>query len=278
VVLCLGAAGAGTITVAGHEAAEGFLMRQADRQLRGYAGLLTSRPFTLFPGLRLAPGASVLGAAGRAVGIAVRAPGGQLLISAGPVVPPAGHGWLELFEPVRYQEEHIPFAYGAEDSSFSVAGQARPGYAGTLVVGMDVAGVGQAVGGLTASCLAVSGLVLLLLTGAAAGVTRALLQPDTPAASAGAATAAAAALELSERSAAACRQMRRPLSVLAALAEHHRERVGPGFDDAGRTVGRVAREAAAISALIGEIEAAARGAPRPAGRKSVDGAEAAGRG
>jgi hypothetical protein len=279
VALCLAAAAAGAITVAGRVVAEDFLMRQADQQLRGYAGLLTSRPFTLFPGSRLAPGASVLGAAGRTVSIGVRAPGGQLLISAGPAAPPAGRrGWLELSEPVRYQEDHIPFVYGAEDSSFSVTGTARPGFAGTLVVGMDVAGVGRAVGGLTASCLAVSGLVLLLLTGAAAGVTRALLRPATLAAGAGAATAGAAVRELSGRGAATCREMRRPLSILAALAEHQRERAAPGTVDAERTLGQIAHEAAVISALIDELEAAARGEPPPARRKAVDGDGGAGQG
>lgn len=279
VALCLAAAAAGAITVAGRVVAEDFLMRQADQQLRAYAGLLTSRPFTLFPGSRLAPGASVLGAAGRTVSIGVRAPGGQLLISAGPAAPPAGRrGWLELSEPVRYQEDHIPFVYGAEDSSFSVTGTARPGFAGTLVVGMDVAGVGRSVGGLTASCLAVSGLVLLLLTGAAAGVTRALLRPATLAASAGAATAGAAVRELSGRSAATCREMRRPLSILAALAENHRERAAPGTGDAKRTLGQIAHEAAVISALIDELGAAARGEPPPARRKAVDGDGGAGQG
>jgi len=259
--LCLVAAAAGAIAVAGHAVAENFLMRQADQQLRGYAGLLISRPFTLFPGSRLAPGASALGSAGRALSVEVRASrasGGQLLISAGPAPPPAaGRGWLEVAEPVRYQAEHIPFVYGAEDSSFSVNGAARPGSAGTLVVALNVTGVGRAVGSLTAACLAASGLALLALACGAAAVTWVLLRPAALAAGA----EAAAARDFTGRAAAvlaaACQKTRRPLSVLAGLAEFYLERDDRGADDPGRVLSQVAEQAAVISALADGLEDAA---------------------
>jgi HAMP domain-containing protein len=176
--MCLVAAGAAAITAAGHLVARGYLMQQAEQQLRSYTGLLTSHPFTVFPGFRTAPGASSLGGAGRALSIEVRTSGGLVLISAGPAVPPAGGGsWLTVAEPVHYQTHHIPFVYGAEDNSLSVTGTTSPGLAGTLRVGLDLAGIGPAVDRLTLIGLAVSGLVLLLVTGAAAGVIRVLLRP-----------------------------------------------------------------------------------------------------
>jgi len=176
--VCLVAAGAGAITAAGHLVARSYLVQQAEQQLRSYTGLLTSRPFTVFPGFRTAPGASGLDGAGQALSIELSASGGLVLIEAGPAVPPAdGRSWLTITEPIHYQAHHIPFAYGAEDTSFSVTGTARSGLAGTLRVGLDVASIGPAVGRLTIICLVVSGIVLLLITGAAAGVIRVLLRP-----------------------------------------------------------------------------------------------------
>jgi two-component system, OmpR family, sensor kinase len=178
VAVCLVAAGAGTITVAGHLVARSYLVRQAEQQIRSYTGLLTSRPFTVFPGSRTAPGASGLGDTARGLSIEVCASGGLVLINAGPAVPPAGGGsWLTIAEPIHYRAHHIPFAYGAEDTSLSVTGTTSPGFAGTLRVGLDLASIGQAVHRLTIICLAVSGIVLLLITGAAAGVIRLLLRP-----------------------------------------------------------------------------------------------------
>jgi two-component system, OmpR family, sensor kinase len=178
VAVCLVAAGAGAITAASHLVARGYLVRQAEQQLRSYTGVLTSRPFTVFPGSRTVPGASGLGGTGRALSMEICAAGGLVLINAGPAVPPAGGGsWLTIAEPVHYQAHHIPFVYGAEDISLSVTGTTSPGLAGTLRVGLDLASIGQAADRLTIICLAVSGVVLLLITGAAAGVIRLLLRP-----------------------------------------------------------------------------------------------------
>jgi hypothetical protein len=251
-----------------HVVAGGYLARQAHQQLRAYTAQLTSRPFTLFPGFRIAPGASGFGATGSALGVAVLSAGGQQLISAGAATPPAGRsGWLEVSEPVSYQAKHIPFVYGAADSSFSVTGKTRPGYAGTLVVGLDLAGVGRAVDGLTVTCLQVTGLGMLLASAAAAGTASVLLRPRATA-------PGAAARDTTERTCAAvaeaCRQLRRPISVLAGLAEYHRGRGELGDDDAGRMLHQVAHQTRYMSELVGGLEAAA-GVPEPGARKPVDG-------
>jgi len=265
-VFCAAAAGGLVITVAGHLAAQNYLTRQADRQLRSYADLLTARPFTVFPGFRRAPGAAGLGPAGGALGIAVRASGGQLLMSAGPAAPPAvGRGWLEVSEPVSYRQDHIPFVYGADNFSVSVSPKARSGLAGTLVIGLDLDGVGRAVGGLTNTCLAVTGLSVLVASAAAAGVTGRLLRPRALAAQAGAPAEAAAEAAAASRSAratgaavaATCGQLRRPLSIVAGLAESHRERGELRPDDADRMMRQLAQEAGRMAALVDALDAAA---------------------
>jgi hypothetical protein len=277
---CLVAVGGGAITVATHVVARDYLTRQADQQLRSYAGQLTSRPFTLFPGFRRAPGASGLGTTGPALGVAVLSAGGQQLISAGPATPSAPRGgWLEISEPVSYRARHIPFVYGADDSSFSVTSKIRSGYSGTLVIGLNLAGTGQAVGDLTVLSLQMTGLAALLAAAAAAVITRTLLRPRTLTAgaeAAGAGVAArdpagakAAARDAAGRTAAAvaetCRRMRRPLSVLAGLAEYHRGNGGLADDEAERVMRQVADEAGRMAALVDELEAAARDDPRPGG-------------
>ena len=94
VAVCLLAAGAGIIVVAGVSATRSQLTRQAEQQLRAYAGQLTSRPFLLTPFSRSAPGApelSDLAAGTSAVSIEVRGSGGQLVLRTGPDHP-AGPG------------------------------------------------------------------------------------------------------------------------------------------------------------------------------------------
>jgi signal transduction histidine kinase len=275
-VFCLVATGGGAITVAAHVVARDYLTRQADQQLRSYAAQLTGRPFTLFPGFRRAPGVSGLGATASALGVAVLGADGQQLISAGPATPPAaGGGWLKISEPVAYRARRIPFVYGADDSSFSVTSKIRSGYAGTLVIGLNLAGVGRAVDGLTARSLQVTGLAALLAAAAAAGVTRIVLRPRALTARAEAAgvtardPAGAKAHDAARRTAAAvadtCRRLRRPLSVLAGLAEYHHGRGGLADDEAEHIMRQVADEVGRMSALVDELEAAARDDPRPGG-------------
>jgi hypothetical protein len=261
-VFCLVAAGGGAITAATHVVARDYLTRQADQQLRSYAAQLTSRPFTLFPGIRSAPGASGLGTAGSALSVAVLGAGGQKLIIAGLATPPATRGsWLEISEPVSYQANHIPFVYGADDSSFLVTSKTRSGYAGTLVIGLNLADVGRTVDGLTVTSLQVTGLAALLAMAAAAGMARLLLRPPAPAAGAEAAAAGLEARDVTGQAVTAvaetCRRMRRPLSVLAGLAEYHRERGGLADDEAERMLRQVADEVDHLAALVDELEAAA---------------------
>lgn len=265
------------MAAAGYLTARGYLVRQADQQLRAYASDLTSHPFAVFPAAPLA--ADVSGAFGPdgpdvpgAVGIEVRDSEGHLVMSAGPG-PRAvsGGSWLVIAEPVRYQERHIPFVYGAEDSSIVVTGAARPGLTGTLVVRLSLASIGQAARRLAVICLAVSGVVLLLVGCAAAVVIRAILRPLTRMERTAAAAAAAQAQEalsataVSEAAARSsterlrqaitvtARRLRRPVQVLHGVADSYPQRARLGADDPDRLMRQVADEAARIDVLIDDL-------------------------
>ena len=202
--VCLLAAGAGIIVVAGVSATRSQLTRQAEQQLRAYAGQLTSRPFLLTPFSRPAPGTREprdLAAGTGPVSIEVRGSGGQVVLRTGPDHPPAlglhgaaqvlasqgspaavqparRGGYLAIAEPIRYRAHRIPYAYGAEDFALHVTSPAGTGSPGTLVVSVSLARIGQATGHLAVVLLAVSGLVLLAIGGLAGQAVRALLRPD----------------------------------------------------------------------------------------------------
>jgi hypothetical protein len=206
VAVCLLAAGAGIIVVAGVSATRNHLIRQAEQQLRAYAGQLASHPFLLTPYSRFAPGApglSELAVAGTGtLSVEVRDPGGQLVMGTGPgrpagpglhvaaarvlasrgrlaAVRPARHGsYLAIAEPIRYRAHRIPYAYSAGDFALDVTSPAGTGSPGTLVVGVSLARIGQATRHLTVLLLATSGLVLLATGWLAAWVIRAVLRPD----------------------------------------------------------------------------------------------------
>lgn len=211
--LLLLAAGAGISGVATVLLARGYLMGQADRQLRAYADRLTSHPFEATPfsgpvlvsGPVLAPGGLGGGGPGRGgFGIEVRGPGGQLVMRtgagtrSGPVIPavPAGiaaHagrpvtvaaggggvGWRVIAEPVHYRARRILFDYSAQDFALFISGKARPGLAGTLVVGLDLASTGRTIGRLAITGIAVGGVVTLAVACLGAGVIGAILRPVT---------------------------------------------------------------------------------------------------
>ena len=214
--VCLLAAGAGIIVVASVSATRSELTRQADQQLRAYAGQLTSRPFLLTPFSRPAtgaPGLRDLAAGASGVSIEVRGSGGQLVLRTGPdrlagpglhaaaarvlasrhrpaAVRPVRHGsYLAIAEPIRYRAHRIPYAYSAEDFDLHVTSPAGTGSPGTLVVSVSLARIGQATSRLAVMLLAASGLVLLAAGCLAAWVIRAMLRPDrvAPALSAAAA-------------------------------------------------------------------------------------------
>jgi hypothetical protein len=203
--VCLPAAGAGIIVMAGVSATRSHLTRQAEQQLRAYAVQLTSRPFLLSPFSRSAPGApelSDLAAGTSAVSIEVRGSGGQLVMRTGPgrpagaglppaaaqvlasrgrptAVRPVRHGsYLAIAEPVRYRAHRIPYAYTAEDFALHVTSPAGTGSPGTLVVSVSLARIGQATDHLAVILLVTSGLVLLATGCLAAWVIRAALRPD----------------------------------------------------------------------------------------------------
>ncbi len=65
--------------------------------------------------------------------------------------------------PVRYRAQRIPFACSAEDFSLVISSMAGPGVTGTLMVGLDLGSIGPAIGKLGVTCLAVSGVVILVV-------------------------------------------------------------------------------------------------------------------
>jgi two-component system, OmpR family, sensor kinase len=203
--LCALAAGVLVIAGACVLVAQSYLMGQADQQLRAYAGGLISRPFAASPLYGLTPGAPSTGAPGGVFGIEIRGSDGELVLRAvpgggpGPLIPavparvpartgqlvtvPAGRGvsWRVIAVPIHYQARRNPFSYSAEGFSVLVTGPARPGRAGTLVIGVDLAGPQSTVGRLAVIGLAVSGVLLLIVGGLGAVLIRALLRPLTQA-------------------------------------------------------------------------------------------------
>jgi hypothetical protein len=249
--VCLLAAGAGIIVVAGVSATRSQLTRQAEQQLRAYAGQLTSRPFLLTPFSRPAPGArepSALTAGTSPVSIEVRGSGGQVVLRTGPdhppalglhgaaqvlasqggpaAVQPARHGgYLAIAKPIRYRAHRIPYAYSAEDFALHVTSPAGTGSPGTLVVSVSLARIGQATGHLAVVLLAMSGLVLLAVGCLAGWVVRALLRPDraAPALSAAAAQLGQPRAPASEPQLAACRVAEQRRQAIVATGRELRK-------------------------------------------------------
>lgn len=288
--VCLLAAGAGIIVVAGVSATRSQLTRQAEQQLRAYAGQLSSRPFLLTPFPGSAPGApelSDLAAGTSAVSIEVRGSGGQLVMRTGPgrlagpglhvakarVLASRGrpaavrHGsYLAIAEPIRYRAHRIPYAYSAEDFALHVTSPAGTGSPGTLVVSVSLARVDQATEHLAIILLATSGLVLLATGCLAAWAIRATLRPDRVApalsvllpqfeqlrapASEPGSAARRAAEQKRQAIAAAGRELRKPLSVLGGLTEYYRHRDQLSPGEFDGLLSRVAGETARIGAII----------------------------
>jgi HAMP domain-containing protein len=193
--LCLLAAGAMVITLAGVRVARGYLMAQAGKQLRAYAAELASRSFEVSPIAPPVPGPATAGA--DRFSIEVRGSVGQLVLRAGPsgrtglaawaaqprlgqlsVLPGlAGHRYLAVAEPIHYRARRIPFAYSADDFSLLITSRAGPGLAGTLVVGLDLASIDGFTGRLATVGLAVGGVALLAVGGLAVMALGALLRP-----------------------------------------------------------------------------------------------------
>jgi hypothetical protein len=272
---CLLAAGAAIIVLATGALARGYLMGQAARQLRASARLLASAPFTVMPDYP-APGA----AAGLLTEVTSR--GGQLVLRTGPGGPPGpatgriphragqlatvpasrgGGSWLVIAVPARYQARRIAYTYGSSGFSLLVSGPAGPGLPGTLITGLDLARVGQAVRRLTLTGAAVSAALLLAVAAAGVMMLRVLSGRAGLASAAAEAAARRSAQRLGGGVADTCRGLQPPLSVVAGFAGYYRRRRPLQASQANRMMGRIAEEAGRMDAVIDGLTL-----PRPAPR------------
>lgn len=253
------AVGAAALTGACALVARGYLMGQADQQLRAYAEGLAGHPFEVNPLGGLSSGTPVPGAS--AFSIEVRGPGGQLVLRAAPgsrpapVLPPVstragqlvttsagGESWRVITEPIRYHARRILFAYSPQDFSLLVTGRDRAGTAGILVVGIGLASVGQAVGRLVMTGLVVSAVTVGVAAFLGALLSRGIRRP---------AIAAEQARDQPGRALAdICRELRAPLSVINGLARDYRRRGPLSASDVDGTMARVTGEAQRMEALL----------------------------
>jgi signal transduction histidine kinase len=286
VACCAVAAGAAVMGLACSQAARSALMRQADQQLRAYADQLTGRPFTAMP-VGPGPGGAAssafvievvsghqlvieTGADGQSgpvlAGIAVRA--GQLAV----VRAKSGGGrWLVVAEPVRYSAQRILFTYGSDGYFLHVTSTSRPGTDGTLVVGLDLRRVSEAITKITVRVVTVGAAAVLVIAFAGLAVIGAILRPltraETMAAGVGAHGLARQVTSDHPGSVleGACRELRRPVSVVGGCAEYYRLRGPLTAAELDRIMSRIADEAARIDAIIDDLAGTGRDRPRPAG-------------
>jgi hypothetical protein len=190
--VCLVAAGAAGIGIAGVSAAGDHVTRQADGVLRGCAESVLGHGLVAVPGSGQAAGGAMPGACG----FQLRDAAGQMLVTAapavlGPAFPgggawPAAHlarpvtmtgagggHWRAVVTAVRYQPQHMMYVYGPDNLRYVISGPAGPGSSGMLIVTTPLAGTGQAAAGYAAA----AGTVLVLLAAVAFILTRAILRP-----------------------------------------------------------------------------------------------------
>jgi hypothetical protein len=258
------AVGAAALTGGCALVVRGYLMGQADQQLRAYTEDLTGHPFEVNPLGGLSPGTLVPGAG--AFSVEVRGAGGQLVLRAAPgsgpaqVLPPVsaragqlvtasagGESWRVITEPIRYHARRILFAYSPQDFSLLVTGRGRAGTAGILVVGIGLASVGQAVGQFVTTGLVVSGVTILVAACLGAALIRAV---RGPAAQGQAGTAGG---QGDQSFAGTLRELRKPLGVIHGLARDNRRRGPLSPADADRAMARVAGEARRMDALLASL-------------------------
>ena len=194
-LVAVGAVAAG---MAGVSAASGYLMRQADNNVRACASSMLSHGFVAVPSSgpvssQVPPGAcdmELLSASGQV--LALTAPGtahgpaipvgGSWLTThlARPVtVPGAGTSgrWRVVIEAVHYQPQRIPYVYGPDDVKYMISGRPGGGSGGMLVVMAGLAGTGRITSRLAAGYAAAAATVLVLLAGTALALTQAILRP-----------------------------------------------------------------------------------------------------
>ena len=193
VAVCLVACGAAAIGAVCVQAADGYVMRQADEGLRACASSLLGHGPVAVPESGAVPGQ----APPEPCGMELLSVTGQVLIPApagagGPAIP-ASESWLaaHLTEPVtvpgsgsggrwrvvikavHYRAQRMLFVFGPDDLRYLISGSAGHGSAGMLVVVTGLPGTGQPAAGYAAA----AGTVLVLLAAAAFAATRAILRP-----------------------------------------------------------------------------------------------------
>ena len=192
VAVCLAASGAAAIGAVCVQAADGYVLRQADDALLACASTMLSHGPVAVPGSGAVPGQAppvpcgmeLLSVSGQVLipapagagGAAIPASGSWLAAHlAGPVTMPrsGSGGWRVVIKAVRYQAQRTLFVYGPDDLRYLISGPAGPGSAAMLIVMAGLAGTGQAAAGYAAA----AGTVLVLLAAAAFAVTRAVLRP-----------------------------------------------------------------------------------------------------
>jgi len=195
--LALVAIALGVISAVSIVVFHGYLLRQADQQLRNFASesrMHRVDGFDAFNGARAAPGGitqEVLDSHGR---LLVSPPQGQNTDSL-PAIPadaawisahagqlitvPAhsgGGSWRVIIKPVHYTVQRLPFI-GSDDLAIAVTSPQAPGQPGALVVAVDLGSIGHTIRSLTLIDLAVSGIVIVILAGAGVALVRASLRP-----------------------------------------------------------------------------------------------------
>ena len=280
-----GAVAAGLVLLSG---TSGYLMQQADQEVRACAGAVLSRGLVTVPGSAPAPGQEA------ACGVELLSAGGQVLVpadagaAAGPAVPPGpswltahldrpvtipgpgtGGRWRVLVTAVRYQARRIPYVYGADDMRYLVGGPAGPGQPGLAAVMAGLAGTGQVAAGYAAA----AGVVLVLLAAAVLAAVRAITRPRRlaatlaalsapPTAGNPAETAAGqAARQMSARLAEVSLELRAPVHVVHGFAQYCRQRGTPPPASLDRMMRRIAGEATRMDALLAGLEAAPPSGP-----------------
>ena len=183
VAVCLVACGAAAIGAVCVQAADGYVMRQADEGLRACASSLLGHGPVAVPESGAVPGQ----APPESCGMELLSVTGQVMIPApagagGPAIPASeswlashptepvtvpgsgsGGRWRVVIKAVHYRAQRMLFVFGPDDLRYLISGSAGHGSAGMLVVTAGLPGTGQPAAGYAAA----AGTVLVLLAAAA---------------------------------------------------------------------------------------------------------------
>jgi two-component system, OmpR family, sensor kinase len=176
----------------------GYLLRQADQQLRAFAQgqrfraggagvfggvgpaapgrvaveILDSTGKQLVPTLPTREGGSLPAIPASSAWISAHA--GQLV-----TVPArsSGNSWRVIVQPFHYTVQRYAFVPTPDNLQYNAAKPGQTAQTGTLVVGIDLGTIGHTIGSLTVIDLAISGIVIVLLAGVGVALVRASLRP-----------------------------------------------------------------------------------------------------